>query len=260
MSQNIVHKTEDDLIYYLDLNGGIDQCVYKTGTYEKYVANIINKYVNKNSVCLDIGANFGVHAVRMGVLGKKVICIEPMPINKRLEENLKANDTNYIIHDCMVGDQTHDNIPVNLEYEFNIYGESNKHKITNIKNMCKIDDIINEKIDFIKIDVDGCEYEALLGAVGLIEKYRPIIVSELTTYAINYDPVKKVFFGINDKQIVKKRWVNFVKLLLDRNYKIESVNYIDNNNIPTKAEDFENIFDKLHEKKYSSTDVLFIPA
>jgi hypothetical protein len=44
----------------------------------------------------------------------------------------------------------------------------------------KIDDLIpkNKKIDFVKIDVEGAEYNALLGASELIARDHPTIVSE----------------------------------------------------------------------------------
>lgn len=37
----------------------------------------------------------------------------------------------------------------------------------------KIDDAIKQKVDFIKMDVEGAEYEALLGAKKIIQSYKP---------------------------------------------------------------------------------------
>jgi hypothetical protein len=46
----------------------------------------------------------------------------------------------------------------------------------------KIDDLVpkDQKIDFIKIDVEGAEYNALAGATDLIRRCRPIIASEFS--------------------------------------------------------------------------------
>ena len=46
----------------------------------------------------------------------------------------------------------------------------------------KVDDLIprNKKIDFVKIDVEGAEYNALLGASDLIKRCHPTIVSEFS--------------------------------------------------------------------------------
>jgi FkbM family methyltransferase len=36
-----------------------------------------------------------------------------------------------------------------------------------------LDEVINSRVDFIKLDIEGAEYEALKGAEGLIKKYNP---------------------------------------------------------------------------------------
>ena len=53
----------------------------------------------------------------------------------------------------------------------------------------KLDDIIGDleiqKIDFIKIDVEGFEKEVIEGARNAIDKFRPIIVLELNHWCLN---------------------------------------------------------------------------
>jgi len=41
--------------------------------------------------------------------------------------------------------------------------------------MIRLDDLIKEKVDVIKIDVEGMEAEVIKGARNLIEKWKPII-------------------------------------------------------------------------------------
>lgn len=43
-----------------------------------------------------------------------------------------------------------------------------------VKTVC-LDDLIHEKITFLKLDVEGAEYETLMGAERLIKKYKPKI-------------------------------------------------------------------------------------
>ncbi len=43
-----------------------------------------------------------------------------------------------------------------------------------------MDDLIKEKADFIKIDTEGAEGLVLCGAKSLIERHRPVVVSEFS--------------------------------------------------------------------------------
>tara|TARA_B110001454_G_scaffold219154_1_gene250460 strand:+ start:6629 stop:7369 length:741 start_codon:yes stop_codon:yes gene_type:complete len=42
-----------------------------------------------------------------------------------------------------------------------------------------VDDLNLEKVDFIKMDIEGFEYKALLGATKTLKKYKPILYMEL---------------------------------------------------------------------------------
>ena len=152
--------TKDGLKYILNLNNGIDIEVYKSGTYEEHIKNIIDKYVKSDYICLDIGANFGAHAVRIGSKCKKIICIEPMPISERLKKNLELNNINYELYECFVGEDNIENIKVNFECEYKKDGS--RTNLTAIRNQYKIDTLIKDNINFIKIDVDGIEYEVII--------------------------------------------------------------------------------------------------
>ena len=40
-------------------------------------------------------------------------------------------------------------------------------------NTSNLDDMIDEKVSFIKLDIEGAEYKALLGARRIIKTYKP---------------------------------------------------------------------------------------
>lgn len=60
---------------------------------------------------------------------------------------------------------------------------------------------INEKIDFMKIDVEGFENNVLAGGINTIEKHRPIIFIEIQKE--NYDKVQK-FFKEKEYRLIKE--------------------------------------------------------
>lgn len=45
-------------------------------------------------------------------------------------------------------------------------------------DMIRIDDMKLENVDFIKLDIEGMEYDTLVGATETIKKYKPVIVFE----------------------------------------------------------------------------------
>jgi len=150
------------------------QEIFLEQAYEKY-----NK-IKKGNVILDIGANVGIFSIKaakaVGDEGK-VIAIEPEPKNiKILNENLK-NFKNIIIIPKAVG-----NSSGKVDFLIGIHSGSHKinsqiRKKSNEKIIKvpieKIDNLVRElnleKVNFLKIDVEGWELEVLKGAESSLE-------------------------------------------------------------------------------------------
>ena len=89
----------------------------------------------------------------------------------------------FILHNIIVNDNPGETLY--MKYSKNNTGNSRVVK-NNINSSCKntsntLDNLlINEvNISLIKVDIENYEYYALLGAVNVIEKYKPIIIIEL---------------------------------------------------------------------------------
>lgn len=87
-----------------------------------------------------------------------------------------------------------------------------------IVNTIKIDNL-NLKPDLIKLDIEGCEYKALLGAIKTIKKFRPIIYIENPSKVVDY-----FFYSLNYKKFHYKKNTN--KLSIVKNNKKNSYNYL----------------------------------
>lgn len=124
----------------------------------------------------DIGGCFGETSFwfskRVGKTGK-VFCFEPVLRNYRvLEENLKANKVENIIPVGMaVGDFTG---------EVRIYGEGGIAAVSEIGSIAPgttIDEYVSgyavERVDMIKMDIEGYELNALKGAVETLKRFKP---------------------------------------------------------------------------------------
>ncbi|NVM04160.1 MAG: FkbM family methyltransferase [Candidatus Helarchaeota archaeon] len=184
----IIIKKIDGINYELHLNQLIDSSIYYSGCFEIETTNAIKKILKPGMIALDIGANIGCHTLPMAkIVGSKgkVIAFEPMkwPF-KKLKRNIELNNfNNIIIENIALSDKrevkeilfrsswTLDNTKIE---EAN---EPHKVQLETLDEYIKKHDI--ERVDFIKLDVDGYEYKILRGASGTLKKFKPTIIMEL---------------------------------------------------------------------------------
>jgi len=182
---------------YLHNNDYISNYLIKHNNWESYHDNIIDKYINKDSVVLDIGANIGVFSIKCGKKCKHIYSFEPYINNYNLlVQNIHLNNfTNITPYFFGISDKL--NItkinwitPTNFgaigldisldkdteycKYVSNLTKETDKYTVmTN-----SLDNLNLDKVDFIKIDTEGCEYLCIKGAIKLIEKCKPVMIIE----------------------------------------------------------------------------------
>jgi len=142
--------------------------------YQRNKLLVALKYV-PDGVVIDCGAHVGTWTKQFAYLAKKVIAIEPNPINfAYLESNLKGINNIELIN-AVVWDKSEETVKITTD-SLSICQHVSDRGL-DVKTIC-LDDI-NEQPLFIKLDVEGCEYKALIGAERLIKTYRPILYIEL---------------------------------------------------------------------------------
>lgn len=162
--------------------------------YEKIDKDLIESYINDGDVFFDIGANIGHFSFyfKRKLKGLKCILFEPHPvlascIRKTVEvselEDIKV---------CQVALSNENSKLQFFEDTFNDGGHSlicsmiskrsKKGKSFDV-NAVTLDEYFNnldvEKVDFMKVDVQGAEFMFLEGAAKTISKFRPKIFVEL---------------------------------------------------------------------------------
>jgi FkbM family methyltransferase len=219
-------------------NDAIGNTIKKEGCWEEHITELLVGYIKPTFNCLDIGANFGYHTITMGILTKgcgKVFSFEPMRLfYHQVNANAHLNELlNVQVFNNAVGDTE--------EYVFipepNIF--SNKyvnHGDTSItKNdkgqqvkMVIIDSVKLPTINFIKLDVQGCELPVLKGAKNKILKDKPVMIVEIEDFQLakfGYTPQQLISFikddlGYDMYQMVTKYPADF--LCVPQNSKINT--------------------------------------
>ena len=149
-------------------------------------------------VVLDVGANVGFWTVPMAQalgLGGKVHAFEPVPSNNlRLRENVGLNGLQNIteVHELGLSDQR-GTLRISLREDFANGSDTGNASIviddTDGRFQCdmiEVDTLDNvfrslkiNRLDFIKVDIEGHEDRFLQGAASTIRRFRPIIHMEI---------------------------------------------------------------------------------
>lgn len=138
-----------------------------------------------NGVFIDVGANAGYFSIPLSRYARRVIAIEPDYLALvKLRNNINAN-RNIDNIDIVCAAASNDS---RLVYFFassfnpgnNSTNETNviSPEIRGFIHTFKIDSLKLDYVDLIKVDVEGEEFNALLGALDTIKRCRPVIYWE----------------------------------------------------------------------------------
>jgi FkbM family methyltransferase len=173
-----------------DLSSFLEWQLWAFGGYEEHFAELFRLLVQPGDRCLDIGANVGVHTVRLAKLAGpagEVIAVEAdAELARRNEANLIRNQVgNARVINAAASDQDGGHVPLYrpesrdtnrgrasmLPHPYLTGSESKVPTVT-------VDQIADGPISLIKIDVEGCEAAVVAGAARTIARSRPSIVFE----------------------------------------------------------------------------------
>lgn len=163
-------------------NDFVSRSIMINGIYELEILNNLIRFLPKNGVVLDIGANIGNHTLFFANYVSKVYSFEPVPETfEILELNTRGLD-NVEIYNYGLSEyyQEIDLFVPNdnrgaASHEFNPTSQAQKVVLKKFDEIGLFDDV---RIDFIKIDVEGFELSVLKGMYNCLTKFSPFIAFE----------------------------------------------------------------------------------
>lgn len=194
MKEPAVMSWLDGLVIRIYPGNEVFRALFVGGIYDPNIVVIINSLLSKGSVFIDVGANIGYFSLLASkAVGKDgyIVAVEPSSRDySRLVDNVKINNlTNIIATQCLAISNVSGSAKLAIACEersaLNTLGSEfsfkgiDKVKTEDVK-MISIDELVSDmklnRVDVLKLDIEGSELKALIGAKNVIEKFRPAIM------------------------------------------------------------------------------------
>lgn len=174
---------------------------YALGSYEQEAFAILNDYLKLDDVVFDIGANLGYFSLYFSKksINGNIYSFEPIPESKKLlDTHLKINKvSNVYTFQLGISDSVTEieftnskNLAANTyKKESPIFEKTSKVlvKTTTIDEFVKTNKI--NRLDFVKIDVEGAELDVLRGAEKTLQTLKPKLL--LATHDCHIEGIKQ---------------------------------------------------------------------
>jgi len=172
----------------------IIQNIINSGYWETDTQRVIDRFVKPTDVCFDVGANIGSITIPLANRAEKVFAFEVGCISfGYLRHNIMVNSIqNVELIRGAISDK-----PCKLYYHYtypNTGGSfvsteiSSQEAIVEQVDSITLDSVANkiDKLDFIKMDIEGYELNALHGATELLSKFKPKLFIEFNPWVIEH--------------------------------------------------------------------------
>ena len=173
-----------------DLSSFLEWYLYAFGAFEEHFAELFGALIGPGDRCVDVGANIGVHTVRLAKLVRargEVIAIEPdAELARRTRHNIAINELPKAA--VLVAAAT-DHAAESLRLYRPSAGDTNKARASLMEHAyltgdtatvpgVTVDEICGGPVRLIKIDVEGHESAVVAGAAATIARDRPSVIFE----------------------------------------------------------------------------------
>jgi FkbM family methyltransferase len=170
-------------------NGYIDEKIFDKGYFEEEMLDAFMEYITPGMTFVDVGANIGQHSLFVSrLVGPTGHVISFEPIKHLYEQMKKSKEANAMNNIDLINAGCGEKIETKELYldAANIGASSvlapikgRKLETVTIHIMRAEDALLPyTKIDLIKIDVEGYEYQALLGLERIIARDKPVLFIE----------------------------------------------------------------------------------
>ncbi len=185
-----VFRTRHGFSMALDVSEWLGRHVYATGEYEGPTTTVFVDRISAGDTVVDVGANAGyftcLAAVLTGTRGH-VVSFEPFPqVSERLRSNVRLNRFSNVdlVNVALSNTTTEATLNLGPSHHLGVSSLAPLDGSTeSIPVVVRTGDAMlasMERVDFIKVDVEGAEAAVLEGLAGTLKRWRPDLVVEIT--------------------------------------------------------------------------------
>lgn len=121
---------------------------------------------------------------------KKIYAIEPNNLHINIAKRDFASQRDIEFINCGLGDKK-------ILSDAKEKNQNNCEHNFQASSVDAIDNLIKDKVDFIKLDIEGAEQEAIKGAKNTIQKYKPILAVCIYHKAEDWYKIPQIVLSIN---------------------------------------------------------------
>ena len=231
-SNRTICKSIDNYSYLCYKGDTISNSLLNYGYWENNLIKYAETFLNDNSIILDIGANIGTWSIPLAIKNRTVHSFEPYDSSfYSLCGNIFINNKEHNIypHHSALIDDINKKTTMYLPEKANMGGcklietkdDDNNTNLHRYK-LLTLDSLKLEKLDFIKLDVEGQELNVIKGGVKTIMKNKPVIFFEC--WDINshhWDKIPNTRYELMD--YVKSLGYTINKVNIDGNDNYEAI-------------------------------------
>jgi FkbM family methyltransferase len=224
MNEGVLMRTHPDYMY---------KHAYLFGEYEPVLTAVFKKLVQPGDVCIDAGASFGFYTCLFALRGARVYAFEPVPASFVLhaeavrlngcESRVKAYNSGLGERAGTLRIHTFKNLSLGHASSSDLgRADAVPHEcpITTIDAVCAEESV--DQISFLKMDVEGYEYEVLKGGQRVLSKANaPVVHFEVNGQCLrhrNLDPnsIVSLLKGYGYKEFLQIRRYGGVRKAPDK--------------------------------------------
>lgn len=232
----LIPSTHRGITIYTLANDGIGRNLINDTEWEPHIIRFLENNLKAEDTFVDIGSNYGWHSIMASKMCNNIHSFEPQKLMYEIQKKtLLKNSLKEKIHlyNTAIGeteketqmnqiDYDSDNINIG-DLSIGIGGEKIKVKTLDSYNI--------ERVDIIKIDVQGYEKMVLQGSLKVIENHRPLLIVEVEEFQL-------LKFNYNSSDLFNMiRGLGYEIYLLDYHYPsdhicvpLEKIEEFQNNN------------------------------